>query len=108
MKAFELKTMKFMEMLVITQTSCESGEAVIASADSSLASSVALSVDEFSLDDILLNFKFTKHHKLEDEARQVLEQLFKFHGSDHISISWWLDGRHFHKKGQIRGWKGRW
>uniref|UniRef100_A0A0K2TH07 Symplekin n=1 Tax=Lepeophtheirus salmonis TaxID=72036 RepID=A0A0K2TH07_LEPSM len=66
-------TVKFMEMLVITQTH-EEPESVIPSRG-----------NDFNLDDVPLTLKIARPRKLEDEAREVLEKMINYHGSAHIS-----------------------
>jgi symplekin len=65
-------TIKFMEMLVLSQTTREEG------------SSGRLGAD-FSLDDVPLTLKIIRRRKLEEEAGVVFEDLCKYHGSMHIS-----------------------
>jgi symplekin len=64
-------TIKFMEMLVVTQTHIE-------------LESIKRPND-FSLDDVPLTLKVVRPRKLEEEARNVFEELIKLHGSEHIS-----------------------
>ena len=64
-------TIKFMEMLVITQTHTE---------EESMKRP-----NDLSLDDVPLTLKVVRPRKLEEEARNVFEELVKLHGSEHIS-----------------------
>ena len=61
---------KFMEMLVISQTHHEDTKAV---------------QSNFSLDDVPMTLKLLRRRKLEEEARTVFDKLIEFHGSAHIS-----------------------
>ena len=62
---------KFMEMLIITQTHVEEDS--------------MKRPNDMSLSDVPLTLKIARPRKLEEEARQVFEQLVKYHGSSHIS-----------------------
>merc|ERR1719225_2264743 len=64
-------TIKFMEMLVVTQTHTE---------EESIKRP-----NDFSLDDVPLTLKLVRPRKLEEEARKILEEMVKLHGSEHIS-----------------------
>ena len=64
-------TIKFMEMLVVTQTHTE---------EESIKRP-----NDFSLDDVPLTLKVVRPRKLEEEAMQVFDELIKLHGSEHIS-----------------------
>ena len=64
-------TIKFMEMLVVTQTHTE---------EESIRRP-----NDFSLDDVPLTLKLVRPRKLEEEARNIFEELIKLHGSEHIS-----------------------
>ena len=64
-------TVKFMEMLVITQTHLE---------EDSLSRA-----NDMSLSDVPLTLKIARPRKLEEEARLVFEQMIQYHGSTHIS-----------------------
>ena len=64
-------TIKFMEMLVVTQTHTEEES--------------TKKPNDFSLDDVPLTLKVVRPRKLEEEAKNVFEELIKFHGSEHIS-----------------------
>ena len=64
-------TIKFMEMLVVTQTHTE---------EESIKRP-----NDFSLDDVPLTLKLVRPRKLEEEARNIFEELVKLHGSEHIS-----------------------
>lgn len=66
-------TVKFMEMLVITQTLKE-------------AESVS-KAKEFSLDQVPLALKIVKRRKLEEEAKHVFEEMVQYHQSAHISAA---------------------
>ena len=41
--------------------------------------------NDFSLDDVPLTLKLVRPRKLEEEARNIFEELIKLHGSEHIS-----------------------
>ena len=62
---------KFYEMLVISQTYPEQDS--------------ICKENEFSLEKVPLNLKVARPRKLEEEAKQMLENLLTFHGSAHIS-----------------------
>jgi len=62
---------KFMEMLVLTQTHRGPGS--------------AHKENDFCLDDVPLSLKLARPRKLEEDARKVMDELVKYHGSAHIS-----------------------
>ncbi|XP_023330368.1 symplekin [Eurytemora carolleeae] len=64
-------TLKFMEMIVLTQTHREPESAV--------------KENDFCLDDIPLGLKQARPRKLEVDARRVFDDMVKYHGSAHIS-----------------------
>jgi len=64
-------TLKFMEMVVLTQTRREQESAV--------------KEKDFCLDDVPLGLKVARPRKLEEEARKIFEEMVKYHGSPHIS-----------------------
>eukprot|EP00096_Caligus_rogercresseyi_P006892 TRINITY_DN2389_c0_g1_i1.p2 TRINITY_DN2389_c0_g1~~TRINITY_DN2389_c0_g1_i1.p2 ORF type:complete len:1145 (-),score=464.89 TRINITY_DN2389_c0_g1_i1:191-3625(-) len=68
-------TVKFMEMLVISQTREEPGSALPHKS----------SPDAFHLGHVPLNLQIARPRKLEEEAGEVLEKMIAYHGSSHIS-----------------------
>ena len=64
-------TIKFMEMIVLTQTHREPESAA--------------KENDFCLDDIPLGLKLARPRKLEVDARRVFDDMVKYHGSAHIS-----------------------
>lgn len=63
--------LKFMEMLVLTQTHRETESAA--------------KDNDFCLDDVPLGLKLARPRRLEEDARRVFEEMIKYHGSAHIS-----------------------
>jgi len=64
-------TLKFMEMIVLTQTHREAESAV--------------KENDFCLDDVPFGLKLARPRKLEEDARRVFDEMIKYHGSAHIS-----------------------
>ncbi len=79
-------TVKFMQRLVIAQTH-KSPMALSSGGDKQqqLSASGSSSIDDFSLDDVPISFKFLRRRKLEEEAGRVFEDMVKYLESDHIS-----------------------
>ena len=77
--------MKFIEMVVMMQTSKEQSEHLVAKSMPANELNAFTSMAGFSLDDVPISFKLTKRRKLDDEARAFFEQLIKYHNADHIT-----------------------
>lgn len=69
-------TLKFMEMLVVTQTYRENA-----------AAANEKDGKDFSLDDVPLTLTLVRRRMLEEEAGEVFEDMVKFHGSPSISAA---------------------
>lgn len=76
---------KFMEMLVITQTHKEASSEGAKGKQHQSASSAGPRTGEFSLDNVPLTLKILRRRKLEEEAVRIFEDLVKYATSDHIS-----------------------
>lgn len=88
-------TIKFMEMLVISQTHLQeeslrnnrsySSTSATTGGNLSMKNYFYYNHADFCLDQVPLTLKIARPRKLEEEANRVFEELLKYHGSSHIS-----------------------